>query len=109
MATIAEIYPQEGANQSKKQYRSHIAVIEDILSVVSDAGNQGVIISSLARRSNLSHYKLVARCKELMDAGLIESRNVEKSQVYIITEKGWNIFQQVQRFTGLVKSLGVRF
>ena len=107
MAIAREIYPQKGRS-SIKQYRSHVTVITDILSVVLEAGNQGVIISSLARRSNLSHYRVVARCKELLCAGLIESKTVEDRHVYIMTGKGRDIFQQIQRFVEMVKSLRVR-
>ena len=107
MAIATEVYPQASTKSCKKQYRSHITIITDILSAVSEAGREGAIISSMARSTNLSHYKAVAICKDLVEAGLVESRFVEKSQVYTITGKGREIFQQIQGFIELAKSFGI--
>ena len=107
MAIAAEIRPQASIKSSKKQYRSHITIITGILTAVSEAGSEGVIISSIARITNLSHRKAVAICKDLVEAGLVESRTVTNGQVFIITERGRDIFLKVQRFTELAKSLRI--
>jgi len=107
MAIATEVYPQASTKSYKKQYRSHITIVSEILSAVSDAGREGTIISTVARRTNLSHHKAVAICNDLVGAGLVETRTDLKNQVFIITEKGREIFQHIQRFTELAKSLRI--
>ncbi len=83
---------------SKQQYRSEINMIWDILRVTMDFGRQGAIISSIARRANLSHYTAIEKCQKLVDFGLMESASDKRSRTFIITEKGIQFFQEMQKF-----------
>lgn len=49
---------------SKQQYRSEMGIISDILHVTKDCGRQGEIISSIARKANLSHYAAIDKCQK---------------------------------------------
>jgi len=94
---------------SKQQYRSEMGIIADILNVAMDCGSQGVIISAISRRANLSHYAVLEKCQKLIDAGLVESMKDDRNRLYKITEKGIQFFQEFQRFQGVVQVLNLRY
>ena len=92
-----------------KQYRSEMGIIADILGVAMDCGVQGAIISSIARRANLSHYAAVDKCQKLIDAGLVKSIKGNRNHIFIITEKGIKFFQQFQEFQIFIQSVNLRY
>lgn len=96
-------------SMSKQQYRSEMGIIADILGVTMDGGVQGVIISAISRRANLSHYAVLEKCQKLIDAGLVESMKDDRNRLFKITEKGIKFFQEFQRFQGFVQGLNLRY
>src|SRR5207249_10679736 len=85
------------AGMSKQQYRSEMGIIADILVVTMDGGSQGVIVSAISRRANLSHHAVLEKCQKRIDAGLVESMKAERNRLFKITEKGIRFFQEFQR------------
>ncbi len=104
---LDEIVTQK-PNKSKK-YRSGIGIIGDILGVASDCGVQGVLISSISRRANLSHYAVLENCQKLIDAGLVKTAKHYRNRVFTITEKGIRFFEEFQRFEILIQSANLRY
>ena len=96
-------------NMSKQQYRSEMGIISEILGVTMDSGRGGAIISSIARRANLSHYTVIEKCQKLIDAGLVESKSNNRNHTFIVTEKGIQFFQELQKFIEIAQSIKVRF
>lgn len=96
-------------NISKQQYRSEMGIISEILGVAMDSGRGGAIISSIARRANLSHYTVVEKCQKLIDAGLVESTSNNRNHTFIVTEKGIQFFHELQKFIEIAQSIKVRF
>ena len=94
---------------SKQQYRTEMGIISEILAIAMDCGRQGTMISSIARRANLSHSTAIEKCQKLIDSGLIESMDKNKNRIFIITEKGIQFFQQMQKFIEVVQSIKIRF
>jgi predicted transcriptional regulator len=94
---------------SKQQYRSEMGIIADILGVTMDGGIQGVIVSAISRRANLSHYAVLEKCQKLIEAGLVESMRAERNRIFRITEKGIRFFQEFQRFQIVVEGLNLRY
>lgn len=92
-----------------KQQWTDLGIISDILFVTMDCGRQGAIISSISRRANLSHYTVIEKCQKLIDAGLIESTSNNKNHTFIITEKGVQFFQQLQKFIETVREVKIRY
>jgi predicted transcriptional regulator len=93
---------------SKQQYRSEMGIISDILRVTMDCGRQGAIISSIARRANLSHYTAIEKCQKLADFRLMESVSDKRNRTYIITEKGIKFFQEMQKFIEIIQAVKIR-
>ena len=86
-----------------------MGIIADILGVTMDGGIQGVIVSAISRRANLSHYAVLDKCQKLIDAGLVNSMKDNRNRLFVITEKGIRFFQEFQRFQSLVQSLNLRY
>jgi predicted transcriptional regulator len=94
---------------SKQQYRSEMGIIADILGVTMDGGTQGVIVSAISRRANLSHYAVLDKCQKLIEAGLVDSMKDNRNRLFVITEKGIKFFQEFQKFQCLVQAMNLRY
>ena len=94
---------------SKQQYRSEMGIMGDILNVTADAGRDGIIVSAISRKANLSHYAVLDKCEKLIEAGLVDSIKNDRNRVFQITEKGLEFFQEFKKFQGLVESMNLRY
>jgi len=74
-----------------------------------DGGREGVIISAISRKANLSHYAVLDKCEKLVTAGLVDSVKNERNRLFMITEKGLEFFQEFRRFQDLVESMNLRY
>ena len=86
-----------------------MGIIADILGVTMDGGSQGVIVSAISRRANLSHYAVLDKCQKLIDAGLVDSMKDNRNRLFVITEKGIKFFQEFQKFQSLVQAMNLRY
>ena len=86
-----------------------MGIIADILGVTMDGGTQGVIVSAISRRANLSHYAVLDKCQKLIEAGLVDSMKDNRNRLFMITEKGIKFFQEFQKFQNLVQSMNLRY
>jgi len=86
-----------------------MSIIGDILDVTIEGGREGVIVSIISRKANLSHYGVLDKCESLISAGLIESTKKDRNRIFSITEKGLQFFQEFRRFQGLLESLNLRY
>jgi predicted transcriptional regulator len=94
---------------SKQQYRSEMGIVGDILDVTMEGGREGVIVSAISRKANLSHYAVLDKCDKLVSAGLVETVKNERNRVFKITEKGLQFFQEFRRFQNLVEAMNLRY
>ena len=81
----------------------------DILDVTTSGGRDGVIVSAISRKANLSHYAVLDKCQKLIDAGLVNSVKNERNRKYMVTEKGLQFVQEFQKFQSLVESMNLRY
>ncbi len=84
-------------------------MISDILCVIVDCGRRGAIVSSIARRANLSHYAAIEKCQKLIAAGLLESTSNSKNHIFVATEKGIQFFQEMRRFIETAQAVKIRY
>jgi predicted transcriptional regulator len=94
---------------SKQQYRSKIGIISEILGATMDSGRGGAMISSISRRTNLSHYALTENCQKLIDAGMVQSTTDARNHIFVITEKGIRFFRELQKFIEIAQLVKIRF
>jgi len=86
-----------------------MGILGDILDVTMEGGREGVIVSAISRKANLSHYAVLDKCEKLVEAGLVGSIKNERNRLYMITEKGLNFFQEFRKFQSLVESMNLRY
>jgi predicted transcriptional regulator len=92
----------------KQEYRSEIGIAIDILGVTMDGGAQGVIVSAISRRANLSHNQSIEKCQKLVDAGILEPTRRGKNRLYRITEMGIKFFPEFKRFQEMAQNMNLR-
>ncbi|MCS5527802.1 MAG: winged helix DNA-binding protein [Nitrosopumilus sp.] len=81
---------------SKQQYRSEMGIMGDILDVTADGGRDGIIVSAISRKANLSHYAVLDKCEKLVEAGLVESVKNKRNRIFQITEKGHGLILEIK-------------
>ena len=86
-----------------------MGIMGDILDVTMEGGRNGVIVSAISRKANLSHYAVLDKCEKLVEAGLVESVKNDRNRVYLMTEKGVKFFKEFQQFQSLVESMNLRY
>jgi len=86
-----------------------MGIMGDILDVTMDGGRNGVIVSAISRKANLSHYAVLDKCEKLVTAGLVESNKTERNRVFMMTEKGLQFISEFRRFQNLVESMNLRY
>ena len=86
-----------------------MGIMGDILNVTADAGRDGIIVSAISRKANLSHYAVLDKCEKLIEAGLVDLVKNDRNRVFQITEKGLKFFQEFKKFQGLVESMNLRY
>ena len=86
-----------------------MGIMADILDATVEGGRNGVIISAISRRANLSHYAVLDKCEKLVSAGLVETVKNERNRVILITHKGLEFFHHFKQFQNLVESMNLRY
>lgn len=84
-------------------------ILSDILTVTREEGQNGIIISAISRKANLSHYAAVDKCNKLVAAELMKKTTDERNKLFILTEKGRLFFEELERFQNLMKSLNLKY
>lgn len=94
--------------QQQQKYRSKIEIIGNILDVTSHQGQDGINISGVSRKANLSHYAVMEKCNNLEKAGLIESKRVNRNVIFTITWKGIQFFEEFKKFQRLMEQANLK-
>ncbi|MEM4310855.1 MAG: DUF4364 family protein [Nitrososphaerales archaeon] len=90
-------------------YRNQIRIIADILSVTKDYGEEeGVGITTILRKANLSYSRLMQILRDLIKAGLIIEIERDKGSKYMISDKGKKFLQAYIQFEDFAQSYGLR-
>ena len=90
-----------------KRHRSNLSITRDILQACVDAGADGVLISKISQKANLSYSTAINNCQKLINANMVQSFRNERKHVFTITEKGIRFFKEFQKFHDVVKELNL--
>ena len=93
----------------KHQHRSAIGISADILRACMDAGGDGIIISKISQKANLSYGTTMDNCQKLIDANMVKSIKKEGKHIFMITEKGIRFFKEFQKFLDYIKEIKIRY
>ena len=92
----------------KQQYRTSMGIMAEIMQIVMDMGAQGVLVSELSRKSNLSYKATVENCQKLIGASLIEEIRKGRNYIFVITPQGVNFFRELKRFQEMTCEMNLR-
>lgn len=94
---------------AKQQYRSEIGILSDILRAISDSGKGGITISTIARAANIAHSSANEKCQKLVEASIVRSVKDGRGCTFFITENGAAFFEQLRKFTDMMRSANIRY
>ena len=88
-------------------YRNSYQITEDILDTVSHSGLQGIPITPLIRKSNLSHKRMVGFINKLTQSNLVNKIETNGKTTFIITEKGRVYLGEYKKFSTIAETFGL--
>ncbi len=92
------------------QYRTQTKIVADVLIAARDMNQSGdgVGITLLLRRGNVSYSRMMKLISELVGAGLLEQLTAEKIAKYKISEKGLSFLSAYVQFEDFAQSFGLK-
>jgi predicted transcriptional regulator len=92
------------------QYRTQVKIIADVLTTARDNNTEGngVGITTLLRRGNVSYTRMTKLILELVGSGLLEEMNEDKASKYRISDKGLQFLSAYSNFEDFAQSFGLK-
>jgi predicted transcriptional regulator len=78
-----------------------------LLTVTEESGMNGINVTSLLTKANLSHSRLSKFVDNLTGAGLINKIEYDGKNTFIITTKGKQYLETYEKFKSLADSFGL--
>ncbi len=89
------------------EYRNSTQIVADLLSFTQESGQQGIRVTPLAVKSNLSYSRMSSFLKNLTGSELINKIEYDGKNVFVITEKGRTYLEEYKKFTSIANSFGL--
>jgi predicted transcriptional regulator len=93
----------------RRQYRTSFGITCDILQACMDAGMDGIPVSRVSQKANLSHNAVMCNCQRLVEAGMISANKSKRKYILTITEKGIKLYYELERFQDTIKEIKIRY
>jgi len=88
-------------------YRTSMQIVSDLLTVTEQSGVNGINVTSLLTKANLSHSRLGKFLNNLTGAGLINRIEFDGKNVFVITSKGRQYLESYKNFQNLADTFGL--
>lgn len=88
-------------------YRTSMQIVSDLLTVTEQSGVNGINVTSLLTKANLSHSRLGKFLDNLTGAGLINRIEFDGKNVFVITSKGRQYLESYKNFQNLADTFGL--
>lgn len=90
-------------------YRTQVTIIADILSATKTVNfdNRGIGVTTIIRKANLSHPRLMKILKNLVSSGLMEESFKGKICTYKLSMKGEHFLSEYQKFHEFTNTFGL--
>ena len=88
-------------------YRNSMQIMCTVLENVDYAGTEGLAVTQIIRKSNLSHSRLQKLIENLTGSGLINRIEYDKKSTFVITEKGRLFLDEYKKFSDFAGSFGL--
>ena len=88
-------------------YRNSMQIMSQVLENVDSAGTEGIVITHIIQKSNLSHSRLKKLVHNLSSSGLINKIECNDKFTFVITEKGRLFLEEYRKFSDFAGSFGL--
>jgi len=88
-------------------YRDSSQIVADLLTTTKQYGQEGIKITHLLRKANLSHSRLTKFVENLTWAGLINKIEYDGKNTFVITPKGRQYLESYEKFSDFAESFGL--
>lgn len=82
-------------------------IVCDLLTVTEESGINGINVTALLTKANLSHSRLSKFIENLTGAGLINKIEFDGKNTFVITPKGRQYLETYTQFQNLADSFGL--
>ena len=94
-------------SSAAKNYRSSTQIVGDLLTVTQYSGQNGISITPLCQKGNLSHNRLQNILSKLTGSGLINQIRFDGRNTFVITEKGNLFLEEYKKFHDFAEAYGL--
>ena len=88
-------------------YRNSSQIVADLLTTTKQYGQEGIKITHLLRKANLSHLRLAKFVENLTGAGLNNRIEYDGKNTFVITPKGRQYLESYEKFLDFSESFGL--
>ena len=92
---------------NKTQYRNSTQIVCDLLDVTQDAGQDGIAVTHMCRKANLSHGRLKNFLNNLTSSGLMNEITYDGKNAFVVTPKGIQFLDEYKKFHEFAGSFGL--
>jgi len=91
-------------------YRTQVKIIADVLSATKeyDFDSRGIGVTTIIRKANLSHPRLMKILSDLINSGLLEETVKGKVCKYKLSVKGQHFLSEYNKFHDFATTFGLR-
>ena len=89
------------------RYRTTPQFFCDLLTVTQNSGQNGIAVTPLCQKGNLSHSRLRNILSKLTGSGLVNEIEVDGKNTFVITEKGRLFLEEYKKFHEFANSFGL--
>jgi predicted transcriptional regulator len=107
MVMYVNTYKGEEEWHHMTNYRTSMQIISDLLVATNDSGVEGIKITRLLTRVNLSHSRLLKILDALTGSGLVNRIEFDGKNTIVITEKGRQYLESYMKFASIAGSFGL--
>ena len=87
--------------------RNSMQIMSEVLENVVYAGTEGIVITHIIQKSNLSHSRLQKLIQNLTGSGLINKIESNGKFTFVITEKGRLFLEEYRKFSDFAGNFGL--
>jgi len=91
----------------EKKYRNSTQITCDLLTVTQDSGQNGIAVTVLCQKGNLSHSRLRNFLSRLTGSGLVNQIEYDGKNTFVITEKGRLFLEEYTKFHEFALAYGL--
>ena len=88
-------------------YRTSTQIFSDLLTITQSTDRNGIAVTSLCQKSNLSHGRLQNFLTTLTGSGLINQIRFDGRNTFVITEKGNLFLEEYKKFHDFAEAYGL--